>query len=71
MNTYGGGSGRNHNQVATSAIITLTPMASHKRGENRNRITDVAIIIVVASHFAFRLTAPVSCQSRIIGPILG
>lgn len=66
-----GGSGRNHSHVATRVIIALTPVASHKRGENSNNITEVATIIVVAHHFAFRLTAPVACQSRIIGPMIG
>ena len=46
-------------------------MASHNRGEKKNKITAVEVIIVVASHFAFRLTAPLACQSRIIGPIAG
>ena len=70
-NVYFGGSGRSHSHVATSVIIVLTPMASHSRGEKKNNITAVAAIIVVASHFALRLTAPVACQSRIIGPMTG
>ena len=54
-------------------ITGWAPEAISRQGLGRsyqktNNIPAVATIIIVASHFALRLTAPVACQSRIIGP---
>ena len=62
------GSGLNHSQIATTAMIAVPVAAIHHFGAVRNMIAAQTIIIVVANRFARRLTAPWVCQSRIIGP---
>ena len=64
----GDGSGRSHSHMATTTMIAVPVAAIHSFGAVRNITTAQALIIVVASPFARRLTAPCACQSRIIGP---
>jgi hypothetical protein len=68
-----GGSGRRHNQAATTAIHTIGIAAIHQRCEATDSMMASSTtadnnIVNVAAHLPRRDTAPCACHSRIIGP---
>lgn len=62
------GSGRRHNHSPTISMIALPPAAIHNRGAVANISPAHSSMVIDAAHLARRLTAPLRCQSRIIGP---
>ncbi len=58
------GSGRSHNQIATTSMVVSVKTLTQNGAEVNSIRIPLAVIIMVAIHFALRGTVPFARQSR-------